>query len=163
MKERELELRMYGLVPYNISPIQQGIQHGHAVVEYGMKYFKDKDYQDWAKKYKTFIILSGGTTNNGEQPHKYALHNEPYFGSMQKAHLELMKNKIKIAVFYEPDMNDTLSAICFLVDERVFNKEKYPEYDEHFRTRDLYPQWLKTMGGEKNIFLREFLKLFKLA
>ena len=30
-----LELRMYGLVPYNISPIQQGIQFGHAVVEYG--------------------------------------------------------------------------------------------------------------------------------
>lgn len=26
--------RMYGLVPYNISPIQQGIQYGHAVVEY---------------------------------------------------------------------------------------------------------------------------------
>jgi hypothetical protein len=26
--------RMYGLVPYNISPIQQGIQFGHAVQEY---------------------------------------------------------------------------------------------------------------------------------
>ena len=32
-----LELRMYGLVPYNISPIQQGIQFGHAVIEYGQK------------------------------------------------------------------------------------------------------------------------------
>ena len=32
---KKLELRMYGLVPYNISPIQQGIQFGHAVVEYG--------------------------------------------------------------------------------------------------------------------------------
>jgi hypothetical protein len=28
---------MYGLVPYNISPIQQAIQFGHAVVEYGQK------------------------------------------------------------------------------------------------------------------------------
>ena len=30
-----LELRMYGLVPYNLSPIQQSIQFGHAVVQYG--------------------------------------------------------------------------------------------------------------------------------
>lgn len=29
-----MEYRMYGLVPYNLSPIQQGIQFGHAVVEY---------------------------------------------------------------------------------------------------------------------------------
>ena len=28
---------LYGLVPYNISPIQQGIQFGHAVVEYLLK------------------------------------------------------------------------------------------------------------------------------
>ena len=34
MKEK-LELRMYGIVPYNISPIQQAIQFAHAVVEYG--------------------------------------------------------------------------------------------------------------------------------
>ena len=33
--KQKLELRMYGLVPYNISPIQQAIQYGHAVVEYG--------------------------------------------------------------------------------------------------------------------------------
>ena len=30
----KLKYRMYGLVPYNISPIQQGIQFGHGVVEY---------------------------------------------------------------------------------------------------------------------------------
>jgi hypothetical protein len=33
--EMYLEYRMYGLVPYNLSPIQQGIQFGHAVVDYG--------------------------------------------------------------------------------------------------------------------------------
>ena len=67
-----LELRMYGMVPYNISPIQQGIQFGHAVVDYGqrMKYLGEHNqslntqYNDWADNYKTFIILSGGTTNN---------------------------------------------------------------------------------------------------
>jgi len=39
------EYRMYGLVPYNISEIQKGIQFGHAVVEYAQKHFKDADYQ----------------------------------------------------------------------------------------------------------------------
>ena len=70
MKKR-LEYRMYGLVPYNISPIQQGIQFGHEVVEYGLKHGKsnvinDKvdTYTQWAKNDKTFIILNGGTTNN---------------------------------------------------------------------------------------------------
>ena len=33
-KPEELEWRMYGIVPYNISDIQKGIQFGHAVQEY---------------------------------------------------------------------------------------------------------------------------------
>ena len=56
--------RMYGLVPYNISPIQQGIQFGHAVVEYSNSHFNDSDYKKWSTIDKTFIILNGGTTNN---------------------------------------------------------------------------------------------------
>ena len=67
----KLELRMYGLVPYNISPIQQGIQFGHAVVDYGQlaKTLSTEhpniisQYDDWANNWKTFIILNGGTTN----------------------------------------------------------------------------------------------------
>ena len=61
-----LELRMYGLVPYNISPIQQGIQFGHAVVEYGLDN-NGEEYQNWAKNWKTFIILNGGTTNSDDE------------------------------------------------------------------------------------------------
>jgi len=55
--------RMYGLVPYNISPIQQGIQFGHAVVEYGISHSNSKEYYQWSRMDKTFIILNGGTTN----------------------------------------------------------------------------------------------------
>ena len=54
----ERTYRLYGFVPYNLSPIQQGIQFGHGVVEYAQKYFKDKTYQQWAKDDKTFIILN---------------------------------------------------------------------------------------------------------
>ena len=34
LEPEDLEWRMYGIVPYNISDIQKGIQFGHAVQEY---------------------------------------------------------------------------------------------------------------------------------
>lgn len=177
--ENKLEYRMYGFVPYNISDKQKCIQFGHAVVEYGLKYFKDKNYQKWAKKDKTFIVLDGGTTNNGEEPHKHVIRNESYVGTLQKHHLELKKNKIKVATFFEPDLNDTLTAVVFLVDERVFNRIKYPDYINHELEYKMkhgiiglsagdnddfeYNLWIKGIGGEQNAFLRTFLKNFKLA
>lgn len=167
-KKEKLELRMYGLVPYNISPIQQSIQFGHAVVEYGLKYFKDKNYQEWAKNHKTFIILNGGTTNNlGE--HHYHKWGEENIGSMQKHLIALIDNKIKYANFYEPDLNDSLTAIVFIVDERVFNKEKYPDYaeppfmiDNSPASKKRFKNFQKIIGKE-NLFLRGFLPQFKLA
>ena len=105
------ELRMYGFVPYNISEIQKGIQFGHAVVEYGLKHFKDIEYQEWANEYKTFIILNGGTTNN------------TVGGSIQKTKEVLERLKIKHACFYEPDLNDTLTAVVFIIDSDIFGKE----------------------------------------
>ena len=45
---KQLEYRMYGLVPYNLSPIQQGIQFGHAVVEYMLSFGDLPSTQEWA-------------------------------------------------------------------------------------------------------------------
>jgi hypothetical protein len=178
--ENHIELRMFGLVPYNISPIQQGIQFGHAVQEYNNDIFElmgeyhrsevsieDKQaiwkFEQWRKEDKTFIILNGGTTNDTS-------------GTMQDYKCQLEENGITYSTFFEPDLNDALTAIVFLVDERVFNKKKYPDVDDwieqthggsfdhdssHFQ--DLYKEWLKFIGGEKNRFLREFLKPLKLA
>jgi hypothetical protein len=173
-KKNKLEYRMYGITPYNISPIQQAIQFGHGVVEYAQKHFKDADYQEWAKNHKTFIVLNGGTTNNGEDPHKHVVRDEPYIGTMQLNELELKKNKVKTASFFEPDLNDTLTAVVFLVDERVFNKVKYPdifkkrlvlsftESEFDFSKKEIL-EWEKTIGGKQNAFLREFLSKMKLA
>ena len=63
MKKENRIYRMTGLVPYNLSPIQQGIQFGHGVIEYSLDFGDTPEYQKWAKKDKTFIILNGGTTN----------------------------------------------------------------------------------------------------
>ncbi len=171
---------MYGLVPYNISPIQQGIQFGHAVQEYNNNIFElMKDYyrsevsiedkqsiwkfEQWRKEDKTFVILNGGTSNDTS-------------GTMQDYKCQLEENGIMYSTFFEPDLNDALTAIVFLVDERVFNKKKYPDVDDWIeKTHGLYIEhdtlefeksykdWLKFIGGEKNLFLREFLKTLRLA
>lgn len=185
----KLELRMYGLVLYNISPIQQGIQFGHAVVEYCQKFKNDTTYNEWADKWKTFIILNGGTTNK-----KTSIEDGLPFGTLNKHLLTLKENNIDFAYFEEPDLGDQLTAITFIVDERVFNTKKYPDmndwifdqtdfdfstmdfnyklgdisYDNFINSEDnnnvvMAKKWLNFIGGEKNLFLRKFLKNFRLA
>lgn len=174
---KNLELRLYGLVMYNLSPIQQGIQFGHANDVYKEKYGKDKNYQDFLKKHKTYIILNGGTSNDGTK----SMYGYPkQLGTMEQ-HLQTLKeNKIKCAPFYEPDLNYALSAIVFLVDERVFNKKDYPDFifeketlisysdpgednlDIEFEKQKQYKEYIKKTGKDV-AFLKEFLKQFKLA
>jgi hypothetical protein len=120
------ELRMYGLVMYNISPIQQGIQFGHAVVEYAQKWFDTPEYQEWATKHKTFMILNGGTSNHTKNRYSNEM---GVYGTMEKNTIELDSMKIPNAAFFEPDLNDALSAVVFLVDDRVFDREKWPNYE----------------------------------
>jgi len=176
----ELELRMYGLVPYNISPIQQGIQFGHGVVEYGLKHQDDNLYLNWANNWKTFIILNGGTTNNST--------SSSYVGSMNEHREMLKKNLVEFSEFYEPDLGDQLTSLNFIVDERVFDNKTYPDFMEFLKneygtsfikkeTRYLsyeeiivrftiagdYDRWVDSVGGESNAFLKEWLKQFKLA
>ena len=164
----KLELRMYGLVPYNISPIQQGIQFGHAVVDYGQmaKTLSTQhpniisQYDDWANNWKTFIILNGGTTNT----------NLDHLGTLNNHFVTLIENGIICHPFYEPDLGHQLTAIVFLVDERVFNRTKYPDFEPSvlgalntWKCKREYKGWVKKIGGEKNVFLRNFLKNFRLA
>jgi hypothetical protein len=180
-----LELRMYGLVPYNISPIQQGIQFGHAVVEYGQKiqsfkhgilsrteHYKNicTQYDNWADNWKTFIILNGGTTNN-------KIINGIYVGSLNNHKETLDKIGIFNVTFNEPDLGDQLTSIVFMVDERVFNKNVYPNFELRQRNQLDYnnpifydekekiewEKWLETIGGRKNLELRNFLSNFRLA
>lgn len=187
MKKENLELRMHGLVPYNISPIQQGIQFGHAVVEYGLTLGNTDEYRNWAENHKTFIILNGGTTN--DQPD---IVTGEYKGTLNRYKETLKLNGINIAPFYEPDLGDQLTAVVFIVDERVFNKKDYPNfedwlfenYEDYLNVRgnktayqiaqevinstsnhdkEVYQKWVDMIGGEKNVFLRKFLKNFRLA
>lgn len=159
--------RMIGLVPYNISPIQQGIQFGHAVVEYGLEFGQTPVYQKWAKEDKTFIILNGGTTNV-----KYDENNN-HIGSLNNHRQVLFDNHIQFSSFFEPDLGDQLTAVVFLVDDRVFDKIKWPDYTGNFYANGEpesvgYWNWMMKFDDHENeaqriVFLRNFLKQFRLA
>lgn len=184
---KNLELRMYGMVPYNISPIQQGIQFGHAVVEYGLKLGNTVEYKDWAENHKTFIILNGGTTNDRPD-----IVTGEYKGTLNRHKETLKLNGVSVMPFYEPDLGDQLTAIVFIVDERVFNKKDYPNFEDWLfenyedylnvksgknnhqvaqevinsetkHDKEVYQKWVDLIGGEKNVFLIDFLKNFRLA
>lgn len=153
--ENQLKYRMYGLVPYNISPIQQGIQFGHGVVEYANQFYSDPKYQRWSKVDKTFIILNGGTTSLS------------YFtpGTINKHIDTLSENGIQFATFAEPDLGDQITAVVFLVDERVWDKKNYPDYLDEIDL-DIDIDWFHKIPEDEIdevMFLREFLLQFKLA
>lgn len=187
--EHKDELRMYGLVAYQLSgTIHAGIQFGHAVVEYGLKYGKsnvinDKvdTYTQWAKNDKTFIVLNGGTTNS-------RLIDGIPFGSLNQHVITLKEMGVATAEFYEPDLGEQLTATVFIVPKQVYNKKEFLNFDEYtiqttsdleialevneaykrcnFENKNLkekYEEWTKYMGGKKNVELRYFLSNFKFA
>jgi hypothetical protein len=174
--DKYLEYRMYGLVPYNISPIQQAIQYGHAVVRYGRAIQGDKPvetiYNKWADNDETFIILNGGTTNK----------NPEKLGTLNVHYNSLSEYGVRVQPFYEPDLGDQLTAVVFLVDERVYDKVTYPDFmgtpfpwpshkkpsDAEYRKWEAgnnknYDLWVERIGGDINVFLREFLRPLRLA
>jgi hypothetical protein len=121
---------MYFFVPYNISPIQQAIQAGHAALEYAWKFPVTQEYIDFMTNDKTWVILNGGTTNDTfekESDDGFAVVWRPA-GVINQIESYLILNKIRYSKFIEPDLNNALTAVCFLADERVWDYEAYPEF-----------------------------------
>lgn len=153
--------RMMGLVPYQLSGIQKGIQFGHAVVEYMNIFLPQDDCIKWAYVDKTFIILNGGTTNDSIASK----------GTMNIHAYALEAANIKHAVFHEPDLGNQMTGIVWLADERVWDKEAYPDFVEtdYITEDEPYKEWVKQFNVdseeelEKILFLRNFTRKFRLA
>ena len=99
-------MRMYFFVMYNLSGIQKGIQAGHAAVEYSRladRYEDHSAYFEFADNHKNFILLDGGSSVD-----------------MQNRLLELNGLSIPNAIFHEPDLNNSLSAIAFILPEEIY-------------------------------------------
>lgn len=162
--EERYQYRMYCMVMYNISTIQKGVQAAHCCLEYAYNYHTDKRFKQYVQEDKTMIILDGGTSHD-----------------MLDIRNTLIENGIQHACFIEPDLNDAMSSICFLADERVWDRKKYLPYNEWKiqngiitnlllsdppeETHDskTYKRWVEYMGGDKNVFLRELIQYKPLA
>ncbi len=157
-KEIKTGLRMYLLVPYNIMPIQKGIQSGHAAEQYAYEMIKDvlqnisvgkavmtdklNTWLDYVKNHKTWIILNGGTTNSSEGEDGLPI------GSLDKLLLSLEENDVFHSYFDEPDLNDALTSICFLADEKVWDFDTYPTYEKwSLNLWELYQNYDDGLGG----------------
>jgi hypothetical protein len=153
-----MKYRLYIFVPYNISPIQQGIQAGHAALEYGVIYGKTKEAKSFIENDKTWVILNGGTTRDSS----FYVQG----GTLNEIEIQLREYLVNYASFREPDLNNALTAVCFLADERVWDLENYPDYENWWCTADdtnlntipSQEKWVLFVGGEKNAFLRELLR-----
>lgn len=184
--EKNLELRMYFFTNYQLTGIQTGIQCGHAALEYAHKYRDTELFNEFVLNHKTWIILNGGTTNAQRDFEGTSQ------GTLNQIGDQLMDNHIEIAWFHEPDLNDALTALCFICDERVFNRKDYPDFVDWLTDVEMYSQakthamiaspelwvnlkmkpieevqelfpeyykeWVRFMGGVKNIFLRELIR-----
>lgn len=141
--------RMYSLVLRQLSPIQKGVQSSHSIVEYIKKFYKSNEYIQWVNVDKTIIILDGGT-----------------FPEMRECRETLENLGVPYAAFYEKDLGSIVTSISFLVEDKVWDSDAYPAYEEELDdiSSDFEnPVWLIMMGGRRNLELRNFLKSKKLS
>ena len=160
--------RMYGLVPYSLSGEQKMIQFGHGIHNaYQIEFGEDEDYKQWATKDMTVMALNGGTTNM-----RITEEGIP-FGTLNQHSITLDDMEVKHSHFYEPDLGDQLTAITFLVDERVWDhKGEYPnfKYDEHYDTHygSQFYEWKMKFSDDEDeadriVEIRKFLSQFRMA
>lgn len=163
--------RMYCLVLKQLSPMQKGIQSAHAIVEYADLFGDTTEYKEWSKLDKTIIVLDGGTLFD-----------------LDDIREKLDEHEIKYAEFMEEDLGMITTAFCFIVDDRVFDDETYPDFytwrNRKYPNRSIltgftyspsslgedidyskhYKEWIDTViEGENNEFLRELIMSKRLA
>jgi hypothetical protein len=178
MTEKRLKYRMYFFVNDKLSNKEKVMQAGKAALEYAVKYKDEKYFQDFVFWDKTWVIFDGETSNDG--------HMGCATGSMEELYESLRNASINCTTYYEHKINSTLTAICFLADERVWDYDNYPDFKNYVivyseasieneikirmmkeedlkdKFSNLYESWLKLIGDSRNLFLRELIKSKKL-
>lgn len=125
-------MRLYVFVSFYCVGIQSGIQAGHLAHELVYDYIsvggscEASKTRDWAENHKTMIVLgSGEHTDQLELADKLE-----QLGSV----LSLPTSR-----FYEPGLNNTLTATGIIVPEHIYNyKEEVSDYLLTSFERDLF-------------------------
>ena len=153
----KLTYRMYFLVPYQFgATIHAGIQPLHASWHYLKEHGMTKELKQWAFKDETAVILNGGTTNDK-------------VGTLNAQIKNLKKMGVKYTTFREPDLNNSLTAISFIMDSRVFEREQYPDFayiEANFSGKPEYKRLLKQAKELEKIGIfekRNWVFSFKLS
>jgi len=152
-RESKLKLRMFHLNLYSISAIQHGIQAYHAGMEWLLKYGFDDDLRNWLENEKTVIVLNGGTSNDEGKDYYF---KQEYWGTLQVHREFLMQKGIKFTEFHEPDINNTLTSIGFLLDERIWDRTNYPNLTFEDACIQLSGQQI---DSENELSEKEFIRL----
>lgn len=155
-----LRQKMYFLVLYNLKPIQQGIQGIHAVTKYSNAFRNTDEYRRWATEDDTVVMLDGGGSIKLREHIDYLLNN----GLVER-----------MAFFKESDLDNCVTCCCFLADERIWDKKKYPDpvlQSENnpgvigvtaMHTEFNFDAFIESIGGERNYQLRTYLSKFRSA
>jgi hypothetical protein len=144
-ENKKLNYRTYHLVIRQLNGINKGVQIEHSAKRFVWKYRNDPDlavlFDPDCPDNETTIMLDGGT------------HQE-----MVEIQKQLEEAGIKHSFFNEPDLNNCLTAITLIADERVWDVQYIKSYSD---VADLlqydYDKWLDYIGGEKNVKLIEIL------
>lgn len=111
-----------------------------------------KAFDKWANEDKTLILLNGGTVIGLDKT------------------LELFEeNNIAYGAFREPDLDNIVTAVAVMADERIFD-DNYMSFDV-WRLKALLNnaysscknEYEKYIGGHGNVILKEFLNNKKIA
>jgi hypothetical protein len=143
-------MRMYFFVARQLSGLDKGIQCGHAALQYSrccelgiFDLDTKKQYDEFADFHKTFIILNGGALSE-----------------LVDRETELEELNIDFASFVEPDLNDSVSAIAFIVDETIYN------FDETKLSQNglmYFPEQFLSEEDQRKYKIYKYLKSFRLA
>lgn len=140
--EPKKEYKFYVVILPYFSSSQKSKYAIDAVLGYCKKYYKRSDFEMQIEHYQGAQIING--TNEKE---------------LLEIKNELSARKIPFIPVEDKDLNNTLAAIGIMIDERVYDKKKYPSYDVWgFNSDEIsYNDWFNIIGGENNIYLRQIL------
>ena len=166
-----LELRMFGVAPFQLGPLHAGIQFQHAATMYERK-FHTPLYEDWADNWMTSIVKNGGSTNTSTDPERR--------GSVNKFYDQCVELGIDAVYFTEITMGDQITCVALIADERTWDLDTWPNIDltlwgakdpfdylnpdfslpriSAMDPQEAYNQWVELVGGRKNVFLRQVLR-----